>query len=82
MVNIARPFFCLRIRKSVDFYQRRVVLEVLGDLTEEALEGKLANQQVGGLLVVTDVILLVGIGDVGLLVFNNARFIHSLAERG
>eukprot|EP00954_Amorphochlora_amoebiformis_P003488 270363-Amorphochlora_amoeboformis.AAC.1 len=34
--------------------EAQVVLEVLGDLTDETLEGKLADKEVGGLLVATD----------------------------
>jgi len=34
--------------------EAEVVLEVLGDLTDETLEGELAEQQVGGLLVAAD----------------------------
>jgi hypothetical protein len=34
--------------------ETQVGLEVLGDLTDETLEGKLADEEVGGLLVTTD----------------------------
>ena len=34
--------------------QETTDLEVLGDLTNETLEGELADQQLGGLLVATD----------------------------
>ena len=34
--------------------EAEVTLEILGDLTDKTLEGKLADEQVGGLLVTTD----------------------------
>ena len=34
--------------------ETQVTLEILGDLTDKTLEGKLADEQVGGLLVTTD----------------------------
>lgn len=34
--------------------EAEVGLEVLGDLTDQTLEGKLADQEIGGLLVATD----------------------------
>jgi histone H3 len=34
--------------------EAEVALEVLGDLADEALEGELADQELGGLLVTTD----------------------------
>ena len=34
--------------------EAEVALEILGDLTNKALEGELADEQVGGLLVTTD----------------------------
>ncbi len=49
--------------------ESKIALEVLGDLTHEALEGKLADEQVGGLLVATDLTKRDGSGavTVGLL---------------
>eukprot|EP00985_Skeletonema_marinoi_P032919 scaffold39981_cov219-Skeletonema_marinoi.AAC.2 len=34
--------------------EAKVTLEILGDLTDKTLEGELADEQVGGLLVTTD----------------------------
>jgi len=34
--------------------ETEIVLEVLGDFTDETLEGELADQEIGGLLVATD----------------------------
>ena len=34
--------------------EAKVALEVLGDLTDKALEGQLADEELGGLLVATD----------------------------
>eukprot|EP00984_Skeletonema_dohrnii_P038494 scaffold41769_cov167-Skeletonema_dohrnii-CCMP3373.AAC.3 len=34
--------------------EAKITLEILGDLTDKTLEGELADEQVGGLLVTTD----------------------------
>ena len=55
--------------------EAEVVLEVLGDLADEALEGELADEQVGGLLVAADFAEGDGAGAVavGLLDAANAK---------
>ena len=39
---------------TAELWNLRSVLEVLGDLTDQTLEGQLADQQLGGLLVPSD----------------------------
>ncbi len=44
--------------------EAKITLEILGDLTDKTLEGKLADEKVGGLLVTTDLTKSDGTGTV------------------
>ncbi len=56
--------------------EAEVSLEVLGDLTDKALEGQLADEKLGGLLVTTDLAESDGSGPVTM------RLLHSAGGRG
>lgn len=56
--------------------EAQIGLEVLGDLADQALEGQLADQQLGGLLVTTDLTQSHGSGPV------TVGLLHSSGGRG
>ena len=56
--------------------EAEIGLEVLGDLTDKTLEGQLADQELGGLLVTTDLTESDGSGPV------TVRFLHASCGRG
>ena len=58
----------------------KVGLEVLGDFTDQALEGELADQQLGGLLVTTDLTESDGTGPVPMGLLNSSSGRGTLAS--
>ena len=59
--------------------ESKVVLEILGDLTNESLERQLAHQKFGGLLVATDLSKSDGSGSVSVRLLDSARCRRALS---
>ena len=60
--------------------EAEIGLEVLGDLTDEALEGQLADQELSGLLVLTDLTESDGTGPVSVGLLDSAGSGSGLAS--